>query len=194
MTLLILGLLIFLGVHSVSFLAPAWREQTLARLGRPAWQGLYSLVSLVGFVLLIWGYGLARTQAVPVYVPPTWTSHLALLLMLPVFPLLLATYLPGRIKTAVQHPMLAAVKVWALAHLLANGNLHDLMLFGAFLAWAVASRISLKRRTPPPVPEVAHSKANDLIAVVGGLLLYAAFLGGVHAWLIGVSPLVRMGS
>lgn len=192
MTLLILGLLIFLGVHSVSFLAPAWRDQTLARLGRPAWQGLYSLVSLVGFVLLIWGYGLARTQSVPVYVPPIWTSHLALLLMLPVFPLLLATYLPGRIKTAVQHPMLAAVKVWALAHLLANGNLHDLVLFGAFLAWAVASRISLKRRTPPPVPEVAHGKANDLIAVVGGLLLYAAFIGGVHAWLIGVSPLVRM--
>jgi uncharacterized membrane protein len=194
MAILILGLVLFLGMHSVAIVAPAWRERAIARLGLGGWQGLYSVVSLLGLVLLVWGYGLARAQPVPVYVPPLWTSHLALLLLLPAFPLLLATYLPGRIKTAVKHPMLAAVKVWALAHLLANGNLHDLVLFGAFLAWAVASRISLKGRTPPPVHTALPSKANDLIAVVGGLLLYGAFIGGAHAWLIGVSPLVRMGS
>jgi len=192
MAVLILGLVLFLGMHSITIVAPAWREHAVARLGLVGWQAVYSAVSLLGFALLIWGYGLARAQPVPVYVPPLWTSHLVLLLMLPVFPLLLATYLPGRIKTAVQHPMLAAVKLWAFAHLLANGQVHDLVLFGAFLAWAVASGISVKHRGPLPVPGAPPGKVNDLVAVIGGLLLYGAFIGGVHAWLIGVSPLVRI--
>jgi len=190
MTLLILGLVIFIGVHSVGILAPAWRDRTAARLGTVPWQGLYSLASLAGFLLIVWGYGLARQDPVALYAPPVWTRHLALLLMVPVFPLLLAAYLPGRIQATVKHPMLAAVKLWALAHLLANGNLADVILFGAFLAWAVADRISLKRRTPPPVPGAPAGKANDWIALVAGLGLYGAFLGGLHTWLIGVSPLM----
>jgi uncharacterized membrane protein len=189
MTLLILGLVLFIGMHSVGILAPAWRDRTAARLGEVPWQGIYSLVSLVGFVLIVWGYGLARQDPVALYAPPVWTRHLALLLMVPVFPLLLAAYLPGRIRATVKHPMLAAVKLWALAHLLANGNLADLILFGTFLAWAVADRISIKGRNPPQVPSAPACKANDWIALGAGLVLYAAFLGGLHAWLMGVSPL-----
>jgi uncharacterized membrane protein len=189
MTILILGLAIFIGVHSVGILAPAWRGRMAAQLGEVPWKGLFALVSLVGLALIVWGYGLALQNPVVLYAPPVWTRHLALLLMVPVFPLLLATYLPGRIQAKVGHPMLTAVKLWALAHLLANGNLGDVILFGTFLAWAVADRISLKRRTAPSVPGAPAGKANDWIALLGGLVLYVAFLGGVHAWLMGVSPL-----
>jgi uncharacterized membrane protein len=189
MTLLILGLVLFIGTHSVSILAPAWRDRVAARLGEMPWHGLYSAVSLVGVLLIVWGYGLARQDPVALYAPPVWSRHLALLLLVPVFPLLFATYLPGRIHAAVKHPMLAAVKLWALAHLLANGNLADLILFGTFLAWAVADRISLKGRTPPKVPGVPEGRANDWIAIAAGLLIYVAFLGGLHTWLTGVAPL-----
>lgn len=189
MGLLILGLVLFLGVHSVAMGAPAWRERTIARLGEIPWKGVYALLSLVGLVLIVWGYGLARLEPVGLWSPPTWLRHVALLIMLPAFPLLLAAYLPGRIQTAARHPMLASVKLWAFAHLLANGNLADVLLFGSFLAWAVADRISLKRRTSPPVPGAPPGPANDLIALVGGLLLYGAFIGGLHTWLFGVSPL-----
>jgi uncharacterized membrane protein len=189
MNLLILGLALFLGVHSVGILAPTWRERMVARLGLMPWRGLYALISLVGFVLMVWGYGQSRLDPVGLYAPPIWTRHLALLLLVPIFPLLLATYLPGRISATVKHPMLTAVKLWALAHLLANGNLADVVLFGALLAWAVADRVSLKRRTMPPVPSAPAGKANDWIALVAGLALYVAFIGGLHLWLIGVSPL-----
>ena len=109
--------------------------------------------------------------------------------MLPAFPLLLSTYLPGRIKAAAKHPMLVATKLWALAHLLANGTLADVVLFAVVLAWAVADRISLKRRSARPVPAARALGANDAIAIAGGLALYAAFLFGLHQWLFGVSPL-----
>lgn len=186
MTLLILGLVLFFGSHSISIFAPAWRDAQAARRGEKAWKGLYSLVSLIGFVLLVVGYGQARQAPVVLYVPPAAMRHLALLLMLPAFVLLLAAYLPGRIKAAVKHPMLAAVKLWATAHLLANGNLADVLLFGAFLAWAVADRISLNRRTPRPIPGAPARPANDAIAFVGGLLLYALFVAWGHRALIGV--------
>ena len=190
MTLLILGLVLFLGIHSVSIVAPQWRDAQVARRGEGAWKGIYSVVSLVGFVLLIYGYGVARQSPVVLYTPPAAMRHVALLLMLPFFPLLFAAYLPGRIKSAAKHPMLLAVKVWALAHLLANGTLHDLLLFGAFLAWAVADRIAVKRRTVPHVvPGAPPSPMNDVIAIVGGLLAYAVFVLWAHRWLIGVAPL-----
>jgi len=189
MNLLILGLALFLGVHSVGILAPTWRERMVARLGLMPWRGLYALISLVGLVLMAWGYGQSRLDPIGLYAPPIWTRHLALLLLVPIFPLLLATYLPGRISATVKHPMLTAVKLWALAHLLANGNLADVVLFGSLLAWAIADRVSLKRRTMPPVPSTPAGKANDWIALAAGLLLYVAFLGGLHLWLIGVSPL-----
>ena len=190
MTYLTIGLLVFLGVHSVAIVAPAWRDQTAARIGKGAWMGLYSLVSIAGFVLLIWGYGLARQHPVQLYSPPVWTRHLAALLMLPVFPLLLAAYLPGRIKTALKHPMLAAVELWAFAHLIANGTLADVLLFGGFLAWAVADRISYSRRPVRPLHTAPPSKLNDLIAVVAGLVIYFAFAFWLHVRWIGVSPFV----
>ena len=189
MSVLVAGLLLFLGVHSVSIINAPWRDRMAARLGEPVWQGLYGLLALAGFALIVWGYGLARAAPIVLYTPPVALRHVALLLMVVVFPLLLAAYLPGRIQAATRHPMLLATKVWALAHLLANGSLADVVLFGSFLAWAVADRISLKRRTPPPVPGAPANKANDWIALLAGLALYGAFVGGLHTWLIGVSPL-----
>jgi uncharacterized membrane protein len=189
MGILILGLVVFLGIHSVGIFAPALRDRMAGQMGEVLWKAIYGIVALIGLLLIIQGYGAAGVEPVPVWVPPVWMRHLNLLLMLPVFVLLLAAYLPGRIQTTVGHPMLAAVKLWAFGHLLANGNLADILLFGGFLVWAVADRISLKRRTPPSAPSAPAGKANDLIAIVGGLLLYGAFIGGAHLWLFGVSPL-----
>lgn len=190
MLLFIAGLIVFLGVHCVAIVAPAWREAQIARRGEMAWKGIYSVISIIGFALLVYGYGIARQSPVVLYSPPTAFRHIALVLMLPVFPLLFAAYLPGRIKTAARHPMLLATKIWATAHLLANGTLVDVLLFGGFLLWAVLDRISTKRRiVPRVVPGAPPSRYNDAIALVGGLALYAAFVMGVHRWLIGVSPI-----
>lgn len=190
MTLFLVGLILFLGVHSVAIVAPAWRDAQLAQRGEKAWKGLYSVVSIAGFALMLYGYGMARQAPVVLYTPPAALRHVALLLMLPVFPLLLATYLPGRIRTSTRHPMLLAVKFWATAHLLANGTLADVLLFGGFLAWAVADRIAAKRRAVPrPVPGAPPSPMNDVIALLGGLALYALFVLWLHRVWIGVSPL-----
>ena len=189
MELLIVGLLIFLGVHSVAIVAPGWRDAQRARLGEGPWKGMFSLASALGLALIVYGYGVARQAPVVLYTPPVWTRHLAALLLLPVFPLLLATYLPGRIKSAAKHPTLLATKLWALAHLLANGTLADVLLFGGFLAWAVADRIAVKRRVVQRVlPAAQPAPMNDVIALVGGLALYAAFVLWAHRWLIGVAP------
>jgi uncharacterized membrane protein len=190
MPLLIAGLVLFLGVHSVAIVAPTFRTRTIQRMGEGAWKGLYALISLAGFVLICYGFGSARQAPVVLYSPPTWLRHLAFLVMLPVFPLLIAAYLPGRIKTAAKHPMLAAVKFWAFAHLLANGSLADVLLFGGFLAWAVVDRISVKRRATPQVLRTAPPGPwNDAIAVVLGLAVYALLIGWAHVRLFGVSPL-----
>ena len=192
MLVLILGLVIFLGVHSVSIVAPGWRTATVARLGERPWKGLYSLASAAGLALIVVGYGLARRDPVVLYAPPAALRHLALVVMLPVFPLLFAAYLPGRIRAAAKHPFLLAVKLWALAHLLANGMLADVLLFGSFLAWAVSDRISVKRRPAAQtheVPAAPPGAANDAIALIGGLVVYAVFVFRAHRWLIGVSPL-----
>ena len=186
MILLIIGLLLFLGSHSVSMLALGWRNRMVAKIGDKAFQGIHSLIALVGFILLIWGYGLARQEPVFLYAPPSWLMHAAWLLMLPVFPLFFATYLPGRIQAFIKHPTLAAVKIWAFAHLLSNGMLADVILFGAFLIWAVADRISLKYRPVTPVNGAPPSKYNDLIAIVLGLLLYVAFIFWLHGWMFGI--------
>lgn len=189
MTILIVGLILFLGIHSVSIVNAQWRDGMAARMGQAGWQGLFALVAVAGFVLIVWGYGLARQAPVVVYVPPAWLRHLSMLLLVFVFPLFLAAYLPGRIQRVTRHPMLVATKLWAVAHLLANGTLADVLLFGSFLAWAVADRISLKRRVPLAVPGAPASRWNDLIAVVAGLGLYLVFVFGAHLWLIGVSPM-----
>jgi uncharacterized membrane protein len=196
MTVLLLGLVLFLGIHSVAIVAPRARDAWVQRLGEMPWKGLYSLVSLAGFALIVWGYGLARQQPVLLYSMPSGFRHLAALLMLPVFVLLFAAYLPGRIQTAAKHPMLLAVKLWALAHLLGQsatgGTLADVALFGGFLVWAVVDRISVKRRAAvgllrtlplgPPRP------INDAMALVGGLAVYAVFAFWLHAVLFGVRP------
>lgn len=184
---LIIGLVLFLGVHSVSIVAHPWRDAMVARLGEWPWKGLYGIVALVGLVLIVRGYAEARFDPVVLYSPPAWTHHLSMLLMLAVFPALLAAYFPGRIQRMLKHPMLVAVKAWALAHLLVNGTLAALLLFGGFLAWAVADRISLKRRAQASPLQAPVTPANDIIVVVGGLALYAAFLFWLHASLFGVA-------
>jgi uncharacterized membrane protein len=186
MTQLVVGILLFLGLHSISIIAEDSRNALVARIGLVAWQALYSILSLAGIVLIVRGYAAARADSVILYVPALWMRHSAMLLMMFVFPLLLSTYLPGRIKTAFKHPTLVAVKTWAFAHLLANGGLHDLILFGAFLAWAVVDRISYRYRALRPPREFPPSRWNDMITIVGGLAIYAIFLRGGHAWLTGM--------
>jgi len=189
MILLILGLALFLGTHSLAMALPAWREARRARLGATVWQGVLSPIALLGLVLIVIGYGAARDAPVLLYQPPLWLRHVALLLMVPVFPLLFAAYLPGRLRAALGHPMLAAVKLWAIAHLLANGTLADVLLFGSFLLWAVADRLSFKWRAATPVAGAPLGPWNDFIAVGAGLALYGAFLLVLHRWWIGIAPL-----
>lgn len=189
MAMLILGLVIFLGVHSIAFVSPGLRARGVAKLGEGGWKGLYALVSIAGLVLLVRGFAVAREAPVVLYTPPGWMRHVTFLFMLPVFPLILAAYFPGRIKTALKHPMLAAVKFWAFAHLLSNGTLADVLLFGAFLAWAVLDRISLKRRPPQQIHTAPARPFNDALSIVVGLALYAFFIGWAHLRLFGVSPL-----
>jgi len=188
MSVLIAGLAVFLGAHSIGIFFPNVRARMVGRLGEGPWKAGYSLISLAGFVLLIYGFGLARQAPLVLYSPASWLRKVTFLFMLPVFPMLLAAYLPGKIKTATKHPMLAAVKFWAFGHLLANGTLADVLLFGGFLAWAIADRMSLKRR-PAAIETVAPGKFNDLIAVVLGIALYVLFIGWAHVRLFGVSPL-----
>jgi uncharacterized membrane protein len=188
MNMLILGMAIFLGMHSVSIVAPQWRNAVAARIGEWPWKGIYALFSIAGFLLLVQGYSVARLTPLILYVPPDWMRHVAAVLLLPVFVLLLAAYLPGRIKMRVKHPMLLAVKLWATAHLLTNGMAADVILFGGFLAWAVVDRISMNRRPARATPGAPSSPLNDVIAVIGGLALYALFAFRWHAALIGVAP------
>ena len=189
MNTLILGVLIFFGVHSISIVAPGWRDATAARFGPAAWRLIYTLVSLVGFVLMVRGYRLSSLAPVVLYSPPPAMRWMALLLMLPVFPLLFAAYLPGRIRDAAKHPMLAATKFWALAHLLTNGTLAAVLLFGSFLVWAVADRISFKHRTQRPIRMAPPGPRNDLIALIGGLLVFVLFVAWAHLAAFGASPL-----
>jgi uncharacterized membrane protein len=191
---LILGMAVFFGVHSISLLALDWRNRVAERLGRRAWQGIYSIAALVGFYLLVTGYGAARASAAFVYATPPAFHYVAAFLMLPVFTLVLASVLPGRVRDRAGHPLLLATMLWAVAHLLTNSSVADLMLFGGFLVWSVAVRLSLKRRPARPIPALPASMANDGIAVVGGLVLYAIFIVWLHARWFGVSPLGAFGA
>ncbi|HTN50357.1 MAG TPA: NnrU family protein [Burkholderiaceae bacterium] len=190
MTLLILGLVLFLGVHSVRIVAEGWRGARVAQMGLKPWKGMVTLVSLIGFVLIVWGYGLARQAPVMLYASPVWTRHLAGVLMLPAFVLLAAAYVPGtRIKRAVGHPMVASVKTWAFAHLLANGTLADVVLFGSFLAWAIADYVSARRRDRAAgVVYIVGPTTRDVAAVAIGIVAWVAFAFWLHGWLIGVRP------
>lgn len=190
MTLLLLGLALFLGVHSTRIVADGWRTATIARVGEKPWKAIYSLLSIAGFVLLVIGYGAARQSPVVLFAPPTWTRHLAALLTIPAFVLLVAAYVPGNaIKRAIGHPMVAGVKVWALAHLLANGTLADVLLFGTFLAWAVLGFIAARRRDRAAgTTYPAGPGSRTAITVVVGLVAWAVFAFALHRPLIGVAP------
>ena len=194
MLILILGLVIFLGTHVFTMRRDA-RAAAIARLGERPYKALYSLVSLLGLVLIVWGFGRYRAyEWIDVWYPPVWTRHLALLLVWVAFIAFVAAYLPGRIKRALKHPMLAGVKIWALAHMLANGDLGSILLFGSILAWAVAARISVKRRRDEvrdhggPVAEPAGWR-NDVTAIVLGTVLWFVFARWLHPLLIGVPVL-----
>src|SRR5918998_4712050 len=195
MTILILGLIVFIGTHAFTMARDA-RAQAIARLGEGPYKGLYSLVSLIGLVLIVWGYASYRAGGyIKVWNPPVWTRHLAIPLVWVSFVAFSAAYLPGRIRRALKHPMLAGLKVWAFAHLLANGDLGSIVLFAPLLAWAVAARISTKWRDevldhggPAAAPA---GWRNDLLALVIGTAGYLAFLYWLHPLLIGVPALPR---
>lgn len=190
MVYLILGLVVFLGVHSVRIFAEDWRTQTIARIGAQPWKGLYSVLSLVGFGLIIWGFGQARAQPVQLWSAPLGMRHVASLLTLVAFVLLAAAYVPGNgIKARLHHPMVLGVKVWALAHLLANGNAAHVLLFGGFLVWAVLDFSAARRRDRAAATVYAPGKAvaTGLTVVVGGLA-WAAFALWLHGWWIGIRP------
>ena len=184
---LITGLVLFLGVHSVRVFASSSRDEFIASRGENAWKGLYSIASLAGLVVLVWGFGEARVSPSNVffYSSPTWLTHLQLLLMVPALILFFASQFPaGRIKKAVKNPMLTGVKIWAIGHLLVNGDLASWLLFGTFLVWAVVLVINTNRRGIEPPKET--SAMGDVLSVVVGIGVWVAFSFWLHEWLIGV--------
>jgi uncharacterized membrane protein len=190
MTVSLLGLALFLGVHSARIVAEGPRQAFIARHGEMTWKGIYSVASIVGFALLVWGYGQARAQPVALWTTPLWMRHVAALLMLVSFVLLVAAYVPGNsIKGRLHHPMVLGVKTWALAHLLANRTLADVILFGAFLAWGVASFVAARRRDRANGTVYAPgTAARSIVAVVVGAVAWAVFAFWAHGALIGVRP------
>jgi len=190
MAYMVLGLFIFLGVHSLRIFADGWRTQTLARVGEKAFKGMYSLLSVLGLGLIVWGFGLAREAPVQLWLPPAGMRHAAALLNVLAFVLLVAAYVPGNaIKARLHHPMVLGVKTWAFAHLIANGNLAHMVLFGAFLAWAVLDFISLRRRDRVlAVRYPAGTLSATLVTLLLGVLLAGVFALWLHGWLIGVKP------
>ena len=208
MTQLILGLILFLGAHSVRIWADGWRNQTIEAYGEKAFKGVYALVSILGFYLLVVGYGEARLQTVALWNPPIFTKHISMLLMLLSSILLVATYIPrNHFKMRLGHPMVLSVKVWALSHLLANGNLADLVLFGSFLIWAVLNFRSARARdralllnlnvTEEAAGEsIAESESahqpkllSTIITLVGGIAIWALITFVLHAKIVGVAPM-----
>jgi uncharacterized membrane protein len=190
MTALIIGLVIFLGLHSVRIVAEPWRTRVRARVGEAAYKGVYSLLSIAGFVLIVWGYGQARQHTVVLWPALTWARHPAALLVLIAFVLLVAAYVPGNaIKAKVHHPMLIGVKIWAFAHLLANNTLADTVLFGSFLIWAVLDFRAARRRDRVLGTVYAPGRSGPtLVTVVVGAAAFALFAFWLHALLIGVRP------
>lgn len=186
---LLLGLLVFLGVHSLQALAPAFREAQVQRWGAGGWKLAYSLVSLAGLVLIVYGYGLARADPVLVWSPPIAMRHVAALLTLPAFILLAAAYVPrNHFKARLGHPMLLAVKLWALAHLLAVGWLHAMVLTGAFLAWAVLAFRQARRRQPAAGAAARPTVVGSSLSVIIGAVAWGAFAMHLHLRVIGVAP------
>jgi uncharacterized membrane protein len=190
MPLLVLGLVLFLGIHSVRIVADDWRTARIAKSGERSWKLVFTIVALLGFALIVLGYGQARQATPLLYSPPAWTKHIASLLTLLSFILIAAAYVKGtRIKARVGHPMILGVKVWAFSHLIANGTLADVVLFGSFLVWAVLDYIASRRRdreagTVYPIGPISR----DMIAIGAGGLAWVVFGFFLHGPLIGVRP------
>ena len=184
---MILGLVLFLGAHTLTTQREA-RARVIATLGEGGYKTGYALVSIAGLALIVWGFAHYRaTGRIEVWHPPTALKHFTVALMLPAVILVVAAYLRGRIYTAIKHPMLSGVKLWAAAHLISNGDLGGIILFGAFLGWAVFDRISLKHRADaggPPIP--VGGWGNDLIAVAVGVVAYLALAFAFHPVVIGI--------
>jgi uncharacterized membrane protein len=194
MTALILGLLLFLGIHSTRIVADGTRSAFITQRGAKAWKGLYTVLSLAGFALLVWGYGMARQQPTVLWAtPPVWTKHLAALLTLISFVLITAANVPGNgIRARLHHPMTLGVKVWAFGHLIANNTLADLLLFGGFLVWSIVLFASARRRDRAAGKTYAPGTASrTVLTVVIGVVLWVVFAFWAHGWLIGVRPFAR---
>lgn len=192
MTLLIVGLIVFLGVHSLRIVADDWRGAQIAKIGLGAYKAIHAVASLAGFALIVVGYGQARAVPITLWDPPLWTRHVSALLVLFALVLLAAAYVPrNRIKAAVGHPMILGVKIWAAGHLLANGTLADLLLFGGFLLWAAFDYRAARRRdrTHGRVV-VTPTLAGTVATIIVGVGLWAAFAFHLHGWLFGVRPFV----
>lgn len=191
MAALVLGLVLFLGVHSTRIFAEGWRTSRMESFGEREYKLLYSLVSIGGFVLIVWGYGLARQAPVVLWnAPPVWVRHVAALLTLVAFVLLVAAYVPGnRIKARLRHPMVLGVKVWAFAHLVANNTLADLVLFGSFLVWAVLDFWSVRRRERTLATRLDGVTSRTVVTVVLGVVAWAVFAFWLHRAWIGVAPM-----
>jgi uncharacterized membrane protein len=191
MIYLVAGLVLFLGAHSVRIFADSWRTNVIAKVGEKTFKGVYSLVSLAGFVLLIWGFGVARETPVIVWSPPVAMRHIAGLLTLLAFVFLAAAHGPANaIKARLHHPMVVAVKTWALAHLLANGTLAHIVLFGAFLVWAVLDFIAARKRDRVNNVQYPAGKASGTLLAIGvGIVTWAVFAFWLHGLLIGVKPM-----
>jgi len=192
MTILVAGLLLFLGIHSIRIVADGWRTAQVARIGERKWKGIYALVSLIGFVLIIWGFGQARLSPVMVWDPPAWAWHVTPLLVLPAFVLIVAGNMRGtKMKAALGHPMLLGTALWAFAHLIGNGRLAGVVLFGSFLIWTIVDYVSSRRRDDAAgVAYPAGTWPRDLLAVAIGVVAWAVFGFWLHGPLIGL----RVGS
>lgn len=189
MFLLVLGLVVFLGGHLLRAAAPAWRDRLIGRLGEGPYKGLYSVVAIVGFALIVWGFSRAAVEGESLYFPAAGLRHVTEALMLPALVLAVSSVLPpGHIRRFVRHPLLIGTILWALAHLLVNGEVAAVVLFGGFLAWAVIDLIAQRNR--PAAPPVAPRLAYDAVAIVAGVVLYGALVWRLHLWAFGVSPLV----
>ena len=188
MAVMIVGLVLFLGMHSVRVVADDWRTAMIERVGLGAWKGVYSLVSIVGLAVAIWGFGLMRADPVFLWHPPAFLHHATALLMVPAFVFLVAAYVPrNHLRLRLGHPMLLAVKVWALAHLLVSGRLGEWIFFVAFLVWAVlAFKAARQRDRASPGPLQVPSAIATSMTVIGGLLAAILFAVYLHTWVVGV--------
>jgi len=190
MAVLIVGLILFLGLHSVRVVAEPWRARQCAALGEARWKSLYSVVSIGALALLIWGFSLARANAPVLWVPPGWLHYVTALLVLVAFVLLAAAYVPGtHLKAATGHPLTLGTKTWAFGHLLSAATLADVLLFGSFVVWAVAVYAAARRRDRASAqPQPQGSLARDAVAVAIGAVAWIVFAARLHEWLIGTRP------